>query len=182
MKKLSPYEQLIYDDYMSGLTWAGISVRRRIPYAEVMDVRYEIIKKGYSLDKKAAQAEKHNKEEKTMPGKYTTPEECAAIAAYRTDHTIKETAEKFCRSTAAVARITPAPAAQPEEPPAQNISPIRSVTVDEIHAVPEEVLEAVRYSISVLDKNIEEAKRALAINRLKKEKIEQWLAEVGDAP
>jgi len=56
------------------------------------------------------------------------------------------------------------------------------VTVDEIHAVPEEVLEAVRYSISVLDKNIEEAKRALAINRLKKEKIEQWLAEVGDAP
>ena len=118
-----------------------------------------------------------------MPGKYTTPEECAAIAAYRTDHTIKETAEKFGRSTATVAKITPdAPAAQPEEPPAQNISPIRSVTVDEIHAVPEEVLEAVRCSISVLDKNIEEAKRALAINRLKKEKIEQWLAEVGDAP
>lgn len=197
MKKLSPYEQLFYDDFESGLTWAGISVKRKVPFSEVMEIRYEIMKKGYDVKERSRtkpeepaptatapaavikEEGKHMEKKEKRTRKRLTEEEKAAIVEYKKTHTKAETEKKFGVSSATVYYVCKC--AEGQAATAPNDAPTRPAEL------PGVVHDAITRRIFLIEKDIDQAQRKIddlekEIDDYNKEResLQAWLAQFAD--
>ena len=196
--KLTPFEQMVYDWFQQGYTAGGIAVKYKIKYADVVDARYQILKKGYELEKICIpNSEKEETfetggatmEHKDNRRKHLTEEEKEAVIAFRKSHTYKETTEKFGVSAATIASLEkkakaaegtqqpePMPETAQEALPEASAEPETAEQEDRVtSAVPEIVLVAARGKLKEIEKCIGLSEQLLAGMKADRDTLAAWM-------
>ena len=196
--KLTPFEQMVYDWFRQGLTAGGIAVKYKIKYADVVDARYQILKKGYDLEKNCIpNSEKEETfeiggatmEHRDNRRKRLTDEEKHAVIEHRKTHTYKQTQEKFGISAVTIANLEKKAKAaegtqQPESMPetAQEAMPEASAEPETAEqedrvtsAVPEIVLVAAKEKLKEIEKCIGLSEQLLAGMKADRDTLAAWM-------
>lgn len=111
-RPLNPFEQQCYDLFLQGCTVKEINRRLKVRTDCIVNARYKIMEKGYTLPKlETPSTELPDDIELTKEimramskKRYASEEEKQQIVEYRKTHTIEETAEHFGRSTGMICK------------------------------------------------------------------------------
>lgn len=185
-RPLNPFEQQCYDLFLQGCTVYDINRRLKVRTDCIVNARYKIMEKGYTLPKLEAPSTELPKDPeltkeimRAMSKKrYASEEEKQQIVEYRKSHTIEETAEHFGRSTGMISKTVQkyTPVDPPvTEPAVSDPEPNAPDLEDEPAETPVPVIAAVRGRIHEIDKYIAETESVLAEAMEERHELTAWL-------
>lgn len=210
--KLTPVEQTVYNDLNRGMCHGDIARKLRLPIGDIIEIRYILLKKGYSVPDGVPhpgaeeQAETEPERKKDPRGRRWTPEQKEEIMRYSTDHTDRETIERYglsrytlwkwktaARNAAQKPQDAPATAEgrtvaeTPQSVPADVLNALGAAQAenDTLRAmiqevIPAEVVQAVLDRAEALRAEADRHEEEARVYRRNAEELETWAQKVLD--